>query len=104
MPPILMKTKLFFDGEKYKTLAVQDLAPVLDNTERMRNAVGNNRGRELRPLAEIPYVLLLKWRVDWKMKEGWDYFDPKVPQELKDKKLREKIREHSKLLLREGGI
>lgn len=65
--------------------AHQDLEPILDRNKAMANHNdGWAKGKEMRRVASIPLMLVLKWKAE----EGWDAFNPdhadKLAQKLND--------------------
>lgn len=69
----------------HDVVTVQDLTPVVDRCQAMSNHNdGYSKSRELRRIAFIPAVLMVKWLNE----EGWWWFDPDAgPQ--RDRKLRD---------------
>jgi len=70
------------DGSNYAVVSLQDCTALL---ERNKKAATHNDGyapsRELRRVASIPLVLVLKWLNE----EGWYAFDPNARGKLKQK-------------------
>ena len=70
------------DDSNYAVVSLQDAEPIL---ERNRKAVTHNDGyspsREMRRVASIPLILVLKWLNE----EGWYAFDPNARSKLKQK-------------------
>ena len=70
------------DGNNDAVVSLQDVEPIL---ERNKKAATHNDGyspsREMRRVASIPLILVLKWLND----EGWYAFDPNARGRLKQK-------------------
>ncbi|HWA60863.1 MAG TPA: hypothetical protein VG939_05785 [Caulobacteraceae bacterium] len=71
------------DGDGVRTLvSSQDVEAILDRNKAMAtHNDGYAPSRELRRVASIPLVLILKW----KNEEGWNAFDPACAERLRRK-------------------
>jgi hypothetical protein len=70
------------DGDRTSVVSLQDAEPILERNKAMAaHNDGYTPSRELRRVASIPLILVLKWLNE----EGWYAFDPNARDRLKRK-------------------
>lgn len=62
--PYGVTNRLLWDDNGVTHITTQDVEPVLDHNQRLRNAILNPRS-QIKPVASIPHVVHNRWRSEW---------------------------------------